>query len=58
MGLALDELKNEQQLHTINEIDLLIEESVLPLTRGRQINYIDNHYGKGFAISAAGSAGC
>ena len=58
MGLALDELKNDQQIHTVNDIDLLIEESILPFTKDRQVNYIDNQYGKGFSISAASNVNC
>ncbi|MFO7813571.1 MAG: hypothetical protein R6V21_11430 [Pelovirga sp.] len=58
MGLALDELQENQQIHTINNIDLLIEESVLPFTQDRQVNYIDNEYGQGFSIGAASGASC
>jgi Fe-S cluster assembly iron-binding protein IscA len=58
LGLALDELQENQQVHTINEIDLLIEESILPLTQDRQVNYIDNEYGQGFSIGAASGASC
>jgi len=58
LGLALDELKNDQQVYTINDIELLIEESTLPFTQDRQVNYIDNQYGQGFSISAAKGASC
>ena len=58
MGLALDELKNDQQVYTINDIDLLIDESTLPFTQDRQVNYTDNSYGRGFSISAASSTSC
>jgi len=58
LGLALDELKNDLQLHTVNDIDLLIEESILPFTRDRQVNYIDNQYGKGFSIGTVSTANC
>ncbi|MFO7765780.1 MAG: hypothetical protein R6V33_05055 [Pelovirga sp.] len=58
MGLALDELQENQQVYTVNDIDLLIEESILPFTSDRQVNYIDNEYGQGFSISAASSASC
>ncbi|MBD1401384.1 hypothetical protein ICT70_11940 [Pelobacter sp. M08fum] len=58
MGLALDELQVSRQVHTINDINLLIEESVLPFTQDRQINYIDNEYGQGFSIGAASGASC
>ncbi len=58
MGLALDELQENQQVHTINEIDLLIEESILPFIQDRQVNYIDNEYGQGFSIGAVSGASC
>jgi len=58
LGLALDELQDNQQTHTINDIDLLIEESILPFTQDRQVNYIDNEYGQGFSIGAASGASC
>lgn len=58
MGLALDELQENQQIHTINDTDLLIEESILPFTQDRQISYIDNEYGQGFSIGAGSGANC
>ena len=41
---------------TVNEIDLLIAENVLPYTKGSVIDYLNSEQGQGFTISAvAGS---
>lgn len=55
--MALEESKTEQQARTVNGIDLLIAEGVMPYTQGKQIDYISNSYGQGFAIEATGG-GC
>jgi len=56
--LALEELKKEEQVHIINEIELMIDASVLPYTRGNEIDYISNAYGQGFAISPVHGQSC
>ena len=59
MGLTLDESKNEEHTYTINGVDVMIDETVLPHTKGNQIDYINNSYGQGFAIApVAGSSSC
>jgi len=64
LGLTLDESKNESQVYTINEVELLIDKKVLPHTKGNQIDYISNSYGQGFSIApvagncASGCSGC
>ena len=58
MGLALDELKKEEQVYTVNEIELMIDESVLPYTKGNEIDYISNAYGQGFSISPTLGGSC
>lgn len=56
MGLALDEPNGENQVMTVNEIDLLIADNVLPYTKGSVIDYLNSEKGQGFTISAvAGS---
>jgi len=56
LGLALDELNEENQAVTVNEIDLLIADNVLPYTKGSVIDYLDSEKGQGFTISStAGS---
>ncbi|MCK5913473.1 MAG: hypothetical protein KAG12_06310 [Desulfuromusa sp.] len=54
--MTLDESKNEKQLYTINEVELLIDDNVLPHAKESQIDYISNSYGQGFSIAAV--AGC
>ncbi|MEA3545688.1 MAG: hypothetical protein U9R69_10795 [Thermodesulfobacteriota bacterium] len=58
MGLTLDESKNEKQTYTVNEIDLMIDDNVLPHTKGSQIDYISNSYGQGFSIAPAAGSSC
>ncbi len=58
MGLALDETKNEDQIYTINDIELLIDDQVLPFTKGNEIDYINNAYGQGFSIAPTMGGGC
>jgi len=54
LGLALDELNEKNQVVTVNEIDLLIAENVLPYTKGSVIDYQVSGGSQGFIISAAG----
>lgn len=58
MGLALEELKEEEKVHTINEIDMLIDENVVAYTENNQIDYISNEQGQGFAIGPVGGSNC
>ncbi len=58
LGLTLDESKNEKQLYTINDIDVLIDENVLPHAKESQIDYISNSYGEGFSIAATAGSSC
>jgi len=56
--LTLDESKKEEDLYTINEIDLLIDKNVLPHAKESQIDYISNSYGEGFSIAAVAGNSC
>ncbi|RLB70839.1 MAG: hypothetical protein DRH07_07765 [Deltaproteobacteria bacterium] len=56
--MTLDESKNEKQLYTVNDIDLLIDDNVLPHAKESQIDYISNSYGEGFSIAAAAGGSC
>ena len=58
MGLALDEPTDAATTYTINEIDLLIEDSVLPYASQNQIDYINSRYGRGFSIAPATGSSC
>jgi len=56
--LTLDESKDEKQLYTINEIELLIGDDVLPHAKESQIDYIKNSYGEGFSIASISGSSC
>jgi len=56
--LALDEPKNDDKLYTVNEIDLLIDDTVLPNARENEIDYHDDSSGQGFSISSPAGSRC
>lgn len=58
MGLTLDESTNEKETYIINEIPLLINESIRDYTDGNEIDYIENAYGEGFAIGPVTGSAC
>ncbi len=58
MGLALEELKEDQKSYTVNEVDLLIADEVMPFTDGNQIDYVDTQHSQGFVIAPMLSSGC
>ncbi len=58
MGLALDEPKENVKIHNINDIDVIIDDNILPYTEGNQIDYVDNAYGQGFSIAPIGGSSC
>lgn len=58
LGLTLDESKKEEEAYTINEIEVLIDNNVLPHTKGNQIDYISNSYGQGFSIAPTAGSSC
>ncbi|MBE9486638.1 MAG: hypothetical protein IMY82_05665 [Chloroflexi bacterium] len=58
MGLALEELKNEEQTFNINGVSLMIAEDVLPYTKENEIDYINNAYGQGFSIAPTAGGCC
>ena len=54
MGMALDELKdNEQPVH-VNGIDVLIADFTRPFVDGTTIDYIKQPHGEGFTITGSG----
>jgi Fe-S cluster assembly iron-binding protein IscA len=55
LGLALEELKKEEELHTVNEIEVLIDEGVKPYVEESEIDYISSAHGEGFSINAGSS---
>ena len=56
LGLALDEPNENVKIHNINEIDVIIDDNILPYTEGSQIDYINNSYGQGFSIAPIGAS--
>ncbi|MBN2427763.1 MAG: hypothetical protein JXK94_05460 [Deltaproteobacteria bacterium] len=56
--MALDEPKNDEKVYTINEINLLIDDSVLPFTRENEIDFRMDSYGQGFSISPPAGSNC
>lgn len=58
LGLALDELKENESTIQVNSIDLLIPDNVKPYTDGNTIDYIQSIDGEGFVISNPEHSGC
>ncbi len=58
LGLALDELKENEETTQVNGIDLLISDEVKSYTDGNTINYIPSTDGEGFVIDKPGQTGC
>lgn len=58
--MALDELNKDSKTYNVNGIELMIAENLIPHTAGNQIEFIDDHRGKGFAILpiSGNSCGC
>ena len=53
MGMALDEPKENEKPMDINGINVLIEESALPLVDGVTVDYVTDPDGEGFTIIGA-----
>ena len=58
MGLALDELKENEETTQVNSIDLLISDEDKPYSDGNTIDYIQSTDGEGFVIDNPGQTGC
>ena len=59
MGLALDELNENEDTIQVNGIDLLISDDVKPAASANKIDYIKSPQGEGFIIvSKSGESGC
>jgi len=54
--LALDE-PEEDQVHLINGVRIMVEERILNYLGDVQIDYISNEYGEGFAIIPENAGG-
>ena len=58
LGLALDELKDNEETTQVNGIDLLISDEAKPYSDGNTIDYIQSTDGQGFVIGKPGQTGC
>ena len=58
LGLALDELKDNEDTIQVNSIDLLMSDNVKPYADGNTIDYIQSTNGEGFVIGKPGQTGC
>ncbi len=58
LGLALDELKENEETNQVNGIDLLISDEAKLYTDGNTIDYIQSTDGEGFVIDKPGQTGC
>ena len=58
LGLALDELKENEETTQVNGIDILISDEVKPYSDVSTINYIQSTEGEGFIIDQPGQTGC
>jgi len=58
LGLALDELKDNEEVSKINGLDVLMDESVSSLSRPHTVDYVKNAMGEGFTILPENGSGC
>ena len=58
LGLALDELKENEETTQVNGIDVLISDEVKPYSDGNMIDYIQSTDGEGFVINNPEQTGC
>ena len=58
LGLALDELKENEETIQVNSIDLLMSDNIKPYADGNIIDYIQSTEGEGFVIGIPGQTGC
>lgn len=56
--MALDELKDDEQVTTINGLDVLMDAAVRSLSSKQIIDYVKNSMGEGFTITPEHSSGC
>ena len=58
LGLALDELKENEETIQVNGIDLLMSDYVKPYADGNTIDYIKSTDREGFVVGKPGQTGC
>ena len=58
LGLALDELSENEETTQVNGIDLLISDEIKPYSDGHKLDYIISPDGEGFIIENPEHTGC
>ena len=58
LGLALDELKENEETTQVNGIDVLMADRVKPFSDGNKIDYVQSTDGDGLVIGKPGETGC
>jgi iron-sulfur cluster insertion protein len=58
LGLALDELRENEKTTLINGIDVLIADMVKPYSEGNKVDYVQTAEGAGFIIENPGQTNC
>jgi len=48
--MALDEPNNDIKIYTVNEIEVMITDDVVPYTEGNMLDFVDDHRGSGFIL--------
>jgi len=48
--MALDEPSNDIEIHTVNEIQIMIGDEILPFTDGQLLDFVDDERGQGFSL--------
>ena len=58
MGLALDELRDDENAVNVDGLDILISDDVKRFADMSTIDFVSDGYRQGFTISIAGHSGC
>jgi len=56
--MALDEPNDEVGVRTVNEIDIMIAEDVLPFTENHILDYVKDAHGEGFSLAPVDGNDC
>ena len=56
MGLALDELEENEKPVQVNGIDVLVKDFVRPFLEGKSIDYINQPDSEGFIITGSAAS--
>jgi len=56
--MALDEPNDTIKTYTVNEIDMMITDDLLPYTNGNLLDFIDDERGEGFILGPKEGESC